>query len=163
MSILDEIEAVGRDVEELTEGMTNYGGCCGYAAAMGARLRDLGYQVEIITNMREGLTDPAEARYSVSDRMDPQEWHDNGVSMGHVGVRALIDDVWYCIDSEVVYEGRDGFGVNSYGDPITASEGFFSPEEALSFYEKANWNPDFPRRLMPKIRNLIATIGAQIC
>jgi hypothetical protein len=142
----------------------NYGGCGVFAALAAKALKDLKIaEVEII------LPDPW------NDEHTPRSHVDAGnavrhLSMGHVGVRYILDGVTYCMDSTRVRAGAYKFGrpesdrarldLNRNGaHEVKVSypfgQGLTLAEFAPVAFSPKGWNRSFDRAQIPLLRSLV--------
>lgn len=144
----------------------NHGGCAVIAGIVGEHLRDLGFDVEIVTPVNKGAlfeTKPAaEVRNNLPAKWSWNHWDENGLSRAHLAVRFRSGGRCYTWDSETLLRKAGWFGRAStwtgwpgkyqtsakFGDGMTVDEC-----NKLASTGKG-WNTTFDRKQIPTIRTL---------
>lgn len=131
----------------------NWGGCGVFAALVGRKLQDAGIPVGVVCGSWRHAERPgnvARARSNVSNKWDAEEWNENGVYFGHVGLEVEIDGKLYHYDSN---------GVKPAGkllDGLPIADGRVTIEEMeLLAGESLNWNSEFPREQIPRLTEIV--------
>lgn len=154
MSVLDKLKAVQLAVRANINNV-NAGGCCVLAAAVGEELEALGIETQVIVDDLGGVANSIEqARESVQNNLDPQEWEKNGVLFNHVGLRFKLGEDWHTFDADAIWKDKNKFGTAL--DVAWAARGWFTVQEAEAFSKvPSQWNPWFNRRQIPLLKTLV--------
>lgn len=93
-----------------------------------------------------------EARKNISDPGDVHQWHDNGVSLYHVGVEFDWRGKRYHFDSKGVEDAGDTFRKPAW----IVQEGRWTADEMDAMAKRPhNWNYEFSRKQIPKIQRYV--------
>lgn len=154
--LIAELEKLGQEVNDFTDGRINAGGCGVYAAAVALALAELGVAVECIVDSEySAVSSVAEARNNLSNTNCPtlRDWEDAGLGFWHVGVRFRLNGEWYTHDSEATREGRfdcgDSLRFMAHEDGLTVAEA----QDIAN--EPHGWNTCFDRDLIPDVRAMV--------
>lgn len=131
----------------------NYGGCCVYAALVGRELEKLNIPVRGVSASwrHDGSKASVEtARSNVKNKDDLEEWNSNGIYCGHVGLEFDLDGKTWHYDSSGVKQAGDTL------DNLPIAAGRFTIDELELLASKPkNWNHEFDRGDIPRLRGLV--------
>lgn len=157
MNLVRRLNALGKEVNARYESL-NCGGCAVYAALVAEELVKLGVNVRGITAsycMMPG-TDIDKVRPKIA-KGNPQEWGDNGVYFGHVGLEFEHNGKLRHYDSNgVKAKGRRLMELPIYNGRLT-------PKELKTIAgTDEGWNRSFNRRHIPTIRRMVKAHMAKV-
>lgn len=139
MSITKLLKQIGEEVNQEVPNL-NCGGCCVYAAKVGAALEKQGYEVKII--VKKGTRNTTRIGNDFSIRCPLQAEDTLPVSFDHVGVAVKVGKSWYTHDSVVTKRSTKTFGL--WNDAV--ADVYFTVKQAKSFASVDIWNDCYPRR-----------------
>jgi hypothetical protein len=151
VDLIKRLNGLGRRVLNLSPDI-NAGGCCVFAALVGARLEKIGKEVAIKVGSGNGRSRPLDYYRQQVGSNRPTEWNDVGLYFGHIVVEFFHDDDLYHYDATGMHfaDGRTYDG----GYPI--AEGSLTVAEAAEMAaDPGGWNTNFDRDDIPDIERLI--------
>jgi hypothetical protein len=105
MLLIDTLNNLGTEVNRRWP-YINSGGCCVYAALVGAELLARDVKVHVVVGAHCAETadtlDITEGKNHVQNIGDPHEWNAIGVYFNHVGLEFRIGKKWFQYDSDGV-------------------------------------------------------------
>jgi hypothetical protein len=157
----DELGAreIAQRLSNLSEALENHcrninnGGCCVIAAITGMALLRLHVEVEVVPVA--GVA-PAKIRNYVNDNTSPSEWENNGLDLGHLGLRFKLEGCVYYWDSEG-FHGNDGDPYHKFRRSPKEFGSGLRIEEAcsISLLTGRGWNKMFNREQIPLMTHLV--------
>lgn len=149
MSITKLLKQIGEEVNQEVPDL-NSGGCCVYAAKVGAALEKQGYEVRIIVKKDAWKDDRISNDFNVKC---PAKAESNlPISFNHVGIAVKVGKSWYTHDSVVTKRSTKTFGL--WNDEV--ADVYFTVKQAKSFASKAYfWNDWYPRRKGASVINRV--------
>lgn len=158
-TIIDKLNNLAWKADTQINGL-NAGGCAVFAYEVAKRLNELGIPAKGVVAMSQWALPSrkskwpsvAKARENIRDVGDGLEWSDNGVDFHHVGVEFTIDGVKYHYDSNGVTGAKPWLNRHHW----KVIPGRLSTDDLEKLVaNRWNWNPEFDRRQVPKIHNMV--------
>lgn len=149
----DRLLKLGQAVNKLTDGSTNYGGCCVFASIVADKLAEMGVPARGVVATVEGFSVDAQ-RPDNSAEASPEDWADNGLHFNHVGLEVTIGKRRYVFDSEGLTLASQATRLPAGHWPIIP--GRLDRDELRSLAASDDWNSWFPRELIPAIETMAA-------
>lgn len=148
-----QLMSLSEQINDLTDGTTNWGGCCVVAAVVGKRLQEKGVEVRGVVATWQGDTLIGK---QVEDRGKPRAWARVGIYFNHIGLQIKAGNRWYYYDSEGIKPRKRGNNTLPAGDwPVIP--GNLTIDEVAALASNADgWNEAFPRDKIPAIEELVA-------
>jgi hypothetical protein len=130
----------------------NSGGCCVFAALVGARLEKIGKEVAIKVGSGDGRAQPLDYYRKQVSSNRPTEWNNAGLYFGHIVVEFFHDDDLYHYDATGMHFA-DG---KTYDGSYPIADGSLTVAEAAEMAsDPRGWNYAFDRKDIPDIERLI--------
>lgn len=149
MSITKLLKQIGEEVN-LEVPRLNSGGCCVYAAKVGAALEKQGYEVRVIVKKNDWNTNQVGNDFDV--KCPIQAENKLPISFNHVGIAIKVGKSWYTHDSVVTKRSTKTFGL--WNDKV--ADVYFTVKQAQSFASKSGfWDCWYPRRQGAKVINRV--------
>jgi hypothetical protein len=154
MPIIQLLDQVAREVEFSVNSELNRGGCAVYAALV-ARWLKQETPVDVAVSDDESWITIGEAReMGLTNTADLCEWNERGLIFGHVVLDFEHKGQRYWYDSNgVVAQDLTGGCDPTYHFPILA--GRLTVEETIKLAREGNWNRQFDRNEIPKIKSIV--------
>jgi hypothetical protein len=146
MDLLYVLDTLGQRINRWYESI-NAGGCCVYAAIIGAELEKRGIETRIIVAAYGAKNNIEEVKNKLKNPGNMQEWEDNNVWFNHVGVEFKYNDIWYHYDSDGTHRKR------AMLKEFKIYPGRLAPAEAWTVAcDENGWNDSFNRRQIPSLK-----------
>lgn len=127
----------------------NYGGCCVYAAILGAELekRNIPVRVIVAAFAASDGTNIARIANNIANRGEKQAWNENGVYFNHVGLEIKIGKKWHHCDTDGCEKPARAFR------RLPVYRGYLSVDDAKKLASDGDgWNCDFNRSKIPSVK-----------
>lgn len=152
----DLIESLNVLAETLRESFDDIssGGCGVMAGMVGRHLERMGLVCDVATPTTYEQPNAGKIRNKVSDRSDPDEWSNNGLSRGHLAIRFRIGPTVHMWDSDVGVGCKGsyfmcGLTTHEFGLGLTVAEC-----EWISSQQRG-WSRCFCRSQIPDMQDLV--------
>jgi hypothetical protein len=129
----------------------NWGGCCCFAAAVAARLRNIVPTRILVGNDKYDPPPPIDVVRKCVKNNTVHEWNKRGFRFAHVIVEFVWKGTTYHYDSTGVHPARKKTNMGGY----LIGEGELTQDEANELAAGRGWNTAFPRRELPTIYSRI--------
>lgn len=153
LPVLEAVRMIGEQVEKRYP-LINSGGCCIYAASLGAELARRGIPCSVFVAALSNAARTCsllDMRQQLSNPYDALVWQRNGVDFHHLGLEFEHSGQSYMCDTNRIQPTSDTF------ERFAVYQGRFTVDEADKLAGNASgWNEAFDRKHIPYIRKNMA-------
>lgn len=154
----ETLDALGENIENITNGTTNSGGCGRVAHLVGQRLTRMGWDVcAKVENYSPVNLDDKRVEFdaeNMPDDMRAEEWTE-GEGFAHIFLEITDGETILWWDSERSYINPYDLGIDGLTAIWMLCEGSLTLTELEDVVAYNPWNPTFDTRNMPAIEEVV--------